>query len=312
MFSMPLLLTAAPFPYAGELSAALSALLWGSAGIVIARITPPMSAGAINYGKNLFATACFVALLWIVSGSPLPQNLDTETLWIFIASGFLGLALCDTFLMRSLLDIGPQRMSTVFLCVPALAALIAVLPPFSERTDWTVWVGIAVCLGGILIAVRRHPDHDVDPIRFRRGVRNAMLAALFQTAAILLARYGLYEVDAPLLDSAVIRMAAGTVGLVLIGGVTGRLGSWHRQLAVPKSAAMLFGASFFGTFIGILSNQAGLLWAVHAGVATTLNSLMPIYLMPLSMIYLGQRFGKRAVLATLVAVAGIALMMLGS
>ncbi len=75
---------------------------------------------------------------------------------------------------------------------------------------------------------------------------------------------------------------------------------------------MLCGASFFGTFIGILSNQAGLLWAVHAGVATTLNSLMPIYLMPLSMIYLGQRFGKRAIVATLIAVAGVALMMLGS
>ena len=310
MSALPL--AAAPFPLAGELSAALSALMWGSAGIVIARIQPPLTAGAINYGKNLFATLCFIGLLWAVTGSPLPQELHGQTLWIFVISGFLGLALCDTFLMRSLLDIGPQRMSTVFLCVPAMASLIAILPPLSEHASWQVWVGIAVCMGGIFLALRRHPDHHVDAARFRRGVRNAFIAAIFQTAAILLARYGLHKVQAPLLESAVVRMAAGTLGLVLIGGAAGRLGSWHRQLSVPKSAAMLFGASFFGTFLGILTNQAGLLWAVHAGVATTLNSLMPIYLMPLSVIYLGERFGKRAVIATIIAFIGVALMMIGS
>jgi drug/metabolite transporter (DMT)-like permease len=309
MLDLPSALAAAPFPLAGELSSALSALLWGSAGIVIARISPALTAGALNYGKNLFATICFVALLWIVSGSPLPSTLSSSAFWIFAASGFLGLALCDTFLLRSLLDIGPQRMSTVFLCVPALAALIAVLPPFSERTHITVWLGIAVCLGGILLAIRRHPVHDVDPERFRRGVRNAFLAALLQTGAVLLARYGLYENQAPLLESAVVRMTAGTLGLVAMGAVRGRLGSWHRQLSVPKSAFMLAGASFFGTFLGILTNQAGLQWAVHAGVATTLNSLMPIYLLPLSVIFLKERFGKRAILATLIAVAGVALMM---
>ena len=302
----------APFPLAGEGAAALSALLWGSAGVVIARIEPRLSAGAINYGKNAFATACFILLLWFVEGSPLPSHLDAHTLTIFMISGVLGLALCDTFLMRSLLDIGPQRMSTVFLCVPALASLVAILPPLSESAPWQVWVGIAVCLAGIFLAIHRHPGREVDPIRFRRGVRNAFVAAIFQTIAILLARYGLHTVDAPLLESAVVRMASGTIGLVLIGLVFGRVGSWHRQLAVPRSLGMLFVASFFGTFLGILTNQAGLLWALHAGVATTLNSLMPIYLMPLSVLYLGERFGKKAVLATIIAVLGVALMMLGS
>lgn len=312
MSSVPLVLAGAPFPGAGELAAALSALLWASAGIVIARIRPALTAGAINYGKNLVATVCFVLLLWIVTGSPQPQGLDTSTIWIFAASGFLGLALCDTFLMRSLLDIGPQRMSTVLLCVPALATLLAVFPPLSERAPWTVWLGIAVCIAGILLALRRPPDHDLDPIRFQRGIRNAFIASIFQAAAVLLARYGLHEVQAPILSSAVVRMAAGTVGLIVLGGFMGRIGSWHRQLARPSAAAMIFGASFVGTFLGILSNQAGLLWATHAGVATTLNSLLPIYLLPLSAIYLKERFGKRAILATLVAVAGVALMMLGS
>ena len=308
----PLLLASAPFPYAGEISAALSALLWGSAGIVIARITPPMSAGAINYGKNMFATVCFVALLWIISGSPLPQQMDTTTLWIFIASGFLGLSLCDTFLMRSLLDIGPQRMSLVFLAVPGFVAAAAILPPFSEHPPGIVWLGMAICLGGIMLAIRKRRVPHANHTQFRRGIRYAVIAAFFQAVSVLLARYGLRLQQVPLVDSAVVRMASGTVALLFLGAIGGRLAGWSTELRRPKAALMLFIAAFFGTFLGILSNQAGLQWAQHTGVAMTLNSLMPIYLLPLSVLFLGERFHTREVVATFIAVGGAVLMTWGS
>ena len=308
----PFLLTAPPFEWAGEASAALSALLWGSSGVVIALIRPPLSAAAINLGKNAAATFCFVAMLWVVTGSPVPQGLDGRAIAVFCASGFLGLAVCDTFLMRSLLDIGPQRMTLVFLIVPVLTALAAILPPFSEVPPPVAWIGMLVCLFGITMSVLRHADKAVDPPRFRRGVRNAVLAAVFQSAAILLARYGLNVDEAPILDSAVVRMAAGTFGLAFMGLLVGRLGAWTGELKRKKAALMLFGASFFGTFLGILANQGGVAWAKHTGVAATLNSLMPIYLMPLSVLFLEEKFGKHEVLATVIAVAGVALMMMGS
>jgi len=308
----PVPLAAVPFPGAGEASAALSALLWGSSGVVIALIRPPLSAAAINLGKNLVATLCFVAMLWTWSGSPVPQGLDARGLWVFCASGFLGLAICDTFLMRSLLDIGPQRMSLVFLLVPVLTALVAMLPPFSETPPPLAWLGMGICIAGISVAVLRHAERAVDPGRFRRGVRNALVAAVFQAIAILLARYGLSVRTYPILDSATVRMASGTIGLALIGLFVGRLGTWTMELRRKKTALMLFGASFFGTFLGILMNQFGVAWSAHAGVAATLNSLMPIYLMPLSVFFLDERFGRREVMATSIAVAGVALMVLGS
>ncbi len=309
----PLLIPgSAPFPGAGEAGAALSALLWGSSGIVIALIRPPLSAPAINLGKNVVATVCFVAALWAWSGSPVPQGLDARGLWVFGASGFLGLAICDTFLMRSLLDIGPQRMSLVFLLVPVLTGLIAMAPPFSETPPLLAWLGMGICIAGIGIALLRHAERAVDPARFRRGVRSAVLAAVFQAIAILLARYGLSVRTYPILDSATVRMASGTIGLAIIGLFLGRLGTWTFELRRKRAAWMLFCASFFGTFLGILTNQFGVAWSAHAGVAATLNSLMPIYLMPLSMLFLGERFGRREVFATVIAVVGVALMVMGS
>lgn len=307
--SSPILLLAEPFEWAGEVSAAVSALLWASSGIVFARIEPPVSAAALNLCKCVTALLCFVGLLWILTGSPWPTGLDARATTVLAASGFLGLTLCDTFLLRSLLLIGPQRMSLVFLLVPVLTGLIAALPPFGERAPWTAWVGMATCLVGISLAVVRRHEGPVEQARFRRGVRNAALAALFQVSAVMLARYELSVEQAPVVDSAVVRLGAGTLGLILVGAAVGSLRRWRTELSAGRTVAMIVGAAFFGAFLGIFTNQLSLQWAAHTGVATTLNSLMPIYLLPLSAWFLGERFDRRGVLATVIAVGGIALMM---
>lgn len=306
------IISTAPFPWAGELSSASSALLWGSSGVLIARIHPPLSATALNLGKNIAATVCFLGLLWALRGTLIPQGLDAEAWVVFTASGVLGLAICDTFLMRSLLDIGPQRMSLVFLAVPGFVAAAAILPPFSEHPPGIVWLGMAICLGGIMLAIRKRRVPHADHTRFRRGIRYAVIAAFFQAASVLLARYGLRLQQVPLVDSAVVRMASGTVALLFLGAIGGRLAGWSTELRRPKAALMLFIAAFFGTFLGILSNQAGLQWSQHTGVAMTLNSLMPIYLLPLSVLFLGERFHTREVVATFIAVGGAVLMTWGS
>lgn len=303
--------SAPPFPSAGEASAALSALLWASIGIVFARMKDRVSPVALNLGKNAAATVFFVALLWIWKGRPWPAGLDGGAVAVFAASGVLGLTFCDTLLLRSLLTIGPQRTSVIFLLVPVLTALVAMLPPFGERPPGMAWAGMGVCLGGILLAIRTPRHFPGDAATFRRGARDAFFASCLQAGAVLLARYGLSVEANPVLDSAVVRLAAGTLGLLVLGVATGRLARWGRQLRPVGTAATICAASFVGTFLGILTNQVGLLWAAHAGVATTLNSLMPIYLVPLSMAFLGERFGVRGLLATLFAVAGVALMMLG-
>ncbi len=310
--SAPLIPPTAPFPWAGELSAALSALLWGASGIVFARIRPPISAAALNLCKNTLALVCFVALLWIFTGSPLPRGLDGRAWLVFTVSGFLGLTLCDTFLLRSLIEIGPQRMTLLFLIVPVLTALVTTLPPFGESAPWTAWAGMLICLAGMAMAIVRRYEQPVEAARFRRGIRYALFAALFQVMAVLLARYGLAVHQSPVLDTAVVRIGSGIAGLILIGALSGSLARWRRDLSSSRTVGMIAGAAFFGAFMGIGLNQMGLQWAAHTGVATTLNSLMPVYLVPLSAIFLGERFSRRSILGTFIAVAGVALMMLGS
>ncbi len=305
-------LGAAPFPYAGELAAALSALVWASAGVVFARLSPGVSAAAMNLGKNLAATLCFAVLMLVTTFSIWPGTVEPEALACFVASGIIGLALCDTFLLRSLQAIGPQRMSLLMCLAPVLVALAALAPPFSERPSMIVWSGMGVCVIGIVFAITEKRDEAISAARRLAGIRYGLLAAALQAGAVLLARQGQSVSATPALHGATVRMFAGTGALVVIGVAGRHLRPWLRQITRPGIWWKLFIASFFGTFLGIWFNQIGLDWAEHTGVATVLNSLMPIYLIPLGALFLGDRIGWRGKVATLLALLGISLMALGA
>ncbi len=90
--SLMLQLAAAPFPYAGEVAAALSALVWASAGVVFAKLSPGVSAAAMNLGKNLSATLCFAVLMLVTTFSIWPSSVEPGALLCFVASGVVGLA----------------------------------------------------------------------------------------------------------------------------------------------------------------------------------------------------------------------------
>lgn len=303
----------APFPYAGEACALLSSLFWALAFLVFSRLGPGVPAGAINLGKNATASVCFAVLLMLWLGAPWPAGMGTDALLLFAASGFAGLAICDTLLFRAMLVLGPQRISLLMLGAVPLTAAAALLPPWNEATPSLAgFAGMALCLVGVALAVtERHPD-PVAEAALRRGVRLGLLAAVFQAAGVLLARLafsahgGTALVDSA--EGAAVRLYVGAVGLVLLALPRGRLVRWSVAWRRPGVLPRLAGAAFVGTFLGIWANQAGLTWSKHAGVATTLNQLAPVWLIPLTTLALGTRHDLRTWLSTLIAVLGVLLL----
>jgi drug/metabolite transporter (DMT)-like permease len=191
---------------------------------------------------------------------------------------------------------------------PLIVAGLSLPPPLGERLPATAWIGIGVCLGGITLALLERSLNPIRQAQLRRGARDALLAAVFQALGLLLARWGLQEAGVGVAEGATIRMVFGTVGLVVLGLCIGRLGAWTQQLRGGGVWRRVAAASVIGTFLGIGTNQAGLAWARHAGVAATLNGLAPIFLIPLSAVFLAESHDWRAWLSTCLAVGGIALM----
>lgn len=299
-----------PFPYAGEACALLSSLLWASAFLVFARLPHPVPPGAINLGKNATATLCFALLFLALFGLPWPGGMTADTLLLFAASGLIGLTLCDTLLFRSMLLVGPQRTTLLMTVAVPLATLGALAPPWSETPPSALaLLGIAACLAGVAFAVtERHADPVAHANR-RQGVLLGIIAAVLQAGGVLLARLAFRHHGAQgVLDAgqgAAVRLLTGTLGLLVLALALGRLRLWTSALARPRVLPRLMAAAFVGTFLGIWANQAGLTWAEHTGVATTLNQLTPVWLIPLTTLVLGERHSLRSWSGTLLATAGV-------
>ena len=300
----------APWPAAGEMSAAVSALCWAIATTMFVRLRPPVPANALNLAKNLVGTTCFVGILWGTTGLPWPTDMPTNAVVLFLVSGVIGLSVSDSFLLRSMLVIGPQRASLIFCLAPVLVALGAMLPPLSEFPGALTWAGTVVCIGGIALAIGTPSSVVKTPADLKRGVRDAAIAAVLQAVAVLLAREA-FRSTSDAVGGAALRMIAGTVGLLVFGLVTRQLGGWARLWVAGSNKRYLPAAALIGTFLGIAFNQLGIQWSEHAGVASTLNALTPVYLLPLSAWLLHERFSKRALFATALAIAGIALIAVG-
>jgi drug/metabolite transporter (DMT)-like permease len=304
----------APFPLAGEAAALLSSVFWAAAGIVFRGLKGHVPPGAMNFGKNLAATAFFgLGALLAAPGAASPATSLEAHAWLAL-SGLLGLSACDTLFLRSLLTIGPRRASLVFMLAPVLVFLAALLPPFRQTHaagDPLVWTGIALALAGIAGAAWEAPDRRAPPADERSGLRDALAASALQAAGVLFARLAMERGAAPY-AAASLRLAWGTAGLLATALVLGRAGAWARALGTRRVATRLVPAAFFGTFLGIGLNQAGIAWAASTGVAATINSLSPVWLIPLSSAFLGERHGLRAWAATLLAVGGVALLSLAA
>jgi drug/metabolite transporter (DMT)-like permease len=305
----------APFPLAGPLAALTSSVLWAGAGIVFRRLRGRVSPLALNLAKNGVAAVLLAATVWALDGTPWPADLAAAPLGLLVLSGVLGLTVCDSFLLRAMMEIGPRRATLIGLLAPGLVFVGALLPPFSQLdrvADAAAWAGLALALGGVALAASgANPvtagELPHDAATERRGVRDALLAALFQAAGFLLARRA-FELGAAPVPGALVRLVSGTAGLVVVGLATRRLAAWTGELAGPGVFRLVAATAFFGTFLGIGLNQLSIAWSPSTGIAAILNSLAPVWLIPLSAVFLGERISRRGILATALALAGVALL----
>jgi drug/metabolite transporter (DMT)-like permease len=108
----------------------------------------------------------------------------------------------------------------------------------------------------------------------------------------------------------IIRMVSA---LLLLWAITLMQGKAKQTLtkffSCPQGMAATVGASFVGPFLGV-SLSLFALQRVEVGVASTLTSLPPILLLPISYFFFKERFGWGAVVGTFVAMAGVAVLFL--
>jgi len=287
----------------GELAALATASCWAVTSLVFAEAARRIGALRVNLLRLPVALA-LLSLALLGADQPLAQ-LTWLHFGFLAGSAAVGLLLGDLAYFAALGRLGARLSSLLMSLAPVFATLAGRLL-LGEALGTRAALGVAVTLTGVAwVAAEQGPRGEKEESRLA-GISLGVVAAACQGVGLVLAKLGMAGEVAPL-PATWIRIGVATVLLWLLTAASGRLGGEEMVAATRRAWRPVVAGAFFGPFLGVwLSLTAAAL--THVGVAATLMATTPVLVIPLVVALERYRPTVRAVLGTLVAVAGVALL----
>lgn len=285
--------------FLGAASALGSAFLWAVAAILFAQIGEKLSARTINLVKGFVAFVCLAFLLLIYSTS----EFEWRAFGFLALSGIIGIAIGDTLYFQTLQRLGAKLTLLIGTLIPVVTGVSALFL-FNETISHVQVFGLLITLFGVAFVLWNKTTQNTSNYAWFSGVTIACIYVFAESAGILLTKYGLNHYNS--VEATFIRQIFGVAALVFWGlAVKDLVGGFEPLRKNSRLLGLLIATSFIGAFLGTwLSIFA--LESTYAAVAVTLNATSPIFVLPLAYWFLKEKFDKKQLIGSLVAVFGIA------
>lgn len=301
-------------PFLGELAALGTSLCFSFGSTLFTLSGRAVGSPMVNRFRLLIALLLVMLLHLLSFGQPLPTAAEPER-WFWLGlSGFVGLVLGDAFLLQSFVLIGPRLAMLMMSLAPVLSAVLAWLF-LGESLVVIEIIGIAITLTGIIIVIaeRSHDSSNtkapIDNRQYVIGLLCGLGGAAGQAGGLVLSKLGLGG-SFPALSGNLIRLLVAAAVIWLFAIVNRQLFSSYRTIrANPRALLLLIGGTLLGPVLGVWLSLLAV-QNTNVGVASTLSSLMPIFLIPISYFMFGERVTRQAIVGTLVAFAGMVILFL--
>ena len=295
--------------FIGELAALATSFFFAMTALIFTSTGRLVGPQVTNLMRLSFALVYLIILNIILFREPLPFSADSSR-WLWLSlSGIIGLSLGDVFFFQSLISVGPRLGSLLLSLAPIFGSIIAWIF-FGEVLTALQITGIVLALAGIAWVVTSHEEPPNTPHgHTRRGVIFGVLAGLGQAIGLVLSKQGMFGDFSPFQANA-IRMLAAVIFIWAWTAFEGKVTSTFTAL---QEKPQVLGLLALGALVGpVLGVSASLLAVQHAeiGVAGTLMALPPVIILPISYFVFKEKIGWQAVLGTVLAIAGVAILFL--
>jgi len=298
----------------GETAAIVTAFLWTINSILFASAGKKIGSLSVNAYRILMAVGFLGVTHIIFLGSLLPTASSEQWFWIGL-SGIVGLGIGDFGLFAAFVIIGPRRSVLIMSLSPIFAALGAYLM-LGEILSPLIIIGIAVTLIGVIVVIlEKEENSDEKPISKKLktwGVFLAFIGAIGQGIGLVFAKKGMW-LDPSIMMNPIsvsfVRMIMGALFIWTCVVVMRRLPEVRKALKSKKGMGQTAAGAFIGPFVGVTLSMVAVAYT-QAGIAQTLMSLMPVFIIPAIWVLYKQKTSWRGVLGAIVAVIGVAILLL--
>lgn len=245
----------------------------------------------------------------ILVGTILPGG--SMYIWLMLGlSGMVGLALGDGLLMWAHVKIGPRRSMLIMSMVPIVTTSMAWII-FNETIELLEILAIIVTIAGVsYVVLDRGGSSKMFKVTWI-GILLGVGGMLGQAIQMLIAKDAIETMrgDMVSLSATYIRILWGTAAIWLVLLIRRNLGNSFKALSDRKFMTYTMLGTAVGPFLGVWASYLAIEYA-PIGIASTLMSLAPLIMIPISFVVFKEKPTWRSVVGTAVAIFGVAIIFL--
>ncbi|MBN2559931.1 MAG: DMT family transporter [Phycisphaerae bacterium] len=307
--------------YIGPAAGVATSMLWTGTSLLFTAAAKRVGATTVNIFRITLAVVLLGITHRLMAGAWIPNLVGGQVLLLAL-SGVVGLSIGDQALFTSFVHLGPRLAMLIMATSPIFAALFAWLT-LGETLHGIAWLGVGLTVGGVAWVVLERTEDKVvaDHLRRVQGVILALIGSACQGGGLLLSKQGMGHGWLPAaqhLDAqaaTLVRMSFAWIGMIPIVVLHGLRQRKRRASGIPPRAiGSLRAGLVFTSFGAVVGPYLGVWMSLVAadrapvGVAQTLCSLTPVFLLPFAVVIHKERISPRAVVGAVIAVAGTALL----
>lgn len=290
----------------GVLAALASALCWAVTAIMFESAGKKVGSISVNLIRLVIAFILLSIFNLFNRGMILPIDAsDSAWLWLSI-SGIIGFVIGDLFLFQAYVEIGSRISMLIMSTVPPITAITGFIMMGERITPLGITGMITTIVGIALVILTKNPqDKKVKFSHPLKGLIYAFIGALGQAFGLVFSKHGMGAYNP--FAATQIRIISAIIGFSIVITITKNWDKVYAALKNIKAMRYISVGSFFGPFIGVSLMLLAVQYA-PTGIVSTITSITPILLIPVSIIVFKEKIYLREIIGAFISIIGISLL----
>lgn len=189
---------------------------------------------------------------------------------------------------------------------PPITALLGYIF-MREKLSYVDFIGMAITIVGIAtVVLSKNPDEKKFKLSHSlKGLIYAFLGALGQGLGLIFSKMGMGEYNP--FAATQIRIISGFIGFTILFIALNNWDDLRNALKNPKAMFSISIGSIFGPFLGVSFSLISLKYT-SAGISSTITSIVPVVIIPFSILFLKEKIRLKELIGAVITVFGVSVL----